>query len=175
MSLDYSPELRRQHEAFRAVRERIAKAAKPQAMPTQTVSVEKPVVIGERSTTFSERDWLVVSAPAGITEITKEVCRQFDIRKMDFESKRRSQEIVIPRKIAMSLCRHLTRKSLPEIGRMIGDRDHTTVLYACRQLQPAVNAVSLRLSSDSHISEWVKAMREQVAVTPLRKKYEKAV
>lgn len=176
MSLDYSPEHRRQHDAFMAVRERIAKAAKPEVKPQTAVSVHKVVDSGENRTVFSERDWLVVTRPAGVVEITKEVCRQYNIRKMDFESKRRTHELVLPRKIAMTLARHLTRHSLPEIGRMIGARDHTTVLYACRHLQPVLSVVVLKLSPDNPVSEWVRAMREQVLITPLApSKYKKTV
>jgi hypothetical protein len=129
--------------------------------------VEKPVETEESKSVFTERDWLVVTRPAGIGEISKEVCKQFGIRRMDFESHRRTGEVVMPRQIAMSLAKHLTRKSLPEIGRMIGKRDHTTVLYACRRWKPVIDAVALRLSADHPISEWVSAIREQSAITPL--------
>lgn len=168
MSLDYHPELRRQHEAYKQVRARLVGVApKPKVIIAKPDAVDKPVENADIASDFSERDWLIVTARHGIQDISKEVCKQFGIRRMDFESHRRTADIVAPRQVAMALAKHLTQKSLPEIGRRIGNRDHTTVLYACRKWQAVTNAVALRLSTDDPISEWVRAMREQSVLTPL--------
>ena len=70
-----------------------------------------------------------------VENIQKTVADYFRLRVSDLTSKRRSRSIVRPRQIAMALARELTNRSFPEIGTAFGDRDHTTVLYACRQVE----------------------------------------
>ena len=79
---------------------------------------------------FSIQDRLVT-----VENIQKTVADYFRLRLSDLISKRRSRSIVRPRQIAMALARELTNRSFPEIGAAFGDRDHTTVLYACRQVE----------------------------------------
>ena len=79
---------------------------------------------------FSIQDRLVT-----IENIQKTVADYFRLRVSDLTSKRRSRSIVRPRQIAMALARELTNRSFPEIGATFGDRDHTTVLYACRKVE----------------------------------------
>ena len=63
------------------------------------------------------------------------VCKHFDVKLLDMLSKRRTAEIVKPRQIAMYLAKTLTLKSLPDIGRRFGGRDHTTALHAIRKME----------------------------------------
>ena len=67
--------------------------------------------------------------------IQKVVCEEFGLTLNDMVSKRRAQVVARPRQVAMSLCKSLTRKSLPEIGRKFGGRDHTTVLHAVKRIK----------------------------------------
>ncbi len=69
-----------------------------------------------------------------IDEIQRCVASHFKMRQTDLLSPRRSRDIVRPRQIAMYLCKQLTTRSLPEIGRKFGGRDHTTVIHAVRQI-----------------------------------------
>ncbi|MCU7938759.1 MAG: chromosomal replication initiator protein DnaA [gamma proteobacterium symbiont of Bathyaustriella thionipta] len=69
-----------------------------------------------------------------IENIQKIVAEYYKIRVADLHSKRRTRSVARPRQIAMSLAKHLTSHSLPEIGDAFGGRDHTTVLYACRKI-----------------------------------------
>lgn len=69
-----------------------------------------------------------------IEDIQKTVARQFNVSKADLLSNRRTQVIVRPRQIAMYLAKEMTPRSLPEIGRRFGGRDHTTVLHAVRKI-----------------------------------------
>lgn len=62
--------------------------------------------------------------------IQRKVAEYFEIRPSDMTAKRRSQNVVYPRHIAMYLCREMTGLSFPEIGEQFGGRDHTTVLHA---------------------------------------------
>ena len=66
--------------------------------------------------------------------IQRIVCDEFGLNLNDMVSKRRAQAVARPRQVAMFLCKTLTRKSLPEIGRKFGGRDHTTVLHAVKRI-----------------------------------------
>ena len=67
-----------------------------------------------------------------IETIQKRVADHFQIRHSDMTSKRRPNNIAIPRQIAMYLARTLTKHSLQEIGDLFGGRDHGTVIHACK-------------------------------------------
>ncbi|MDE0172856.1 MAG: chromosomal replication initiator protein DnaA [Defluviicoccus sp.] len=70
-----------------------------------------------------------------IEEIQKRVAEHFNIRFADMHSARRSRAVARPRQVAMYLSKHLTSRSLPEIGRKFGGRDHTTVMYAVQKVE----------------------------------------
>jgi chromosomal replication initiator protein len=69
-----------------------------------------------------------------IEEIIKTVSRHFGVSKPDILSQRRHRSVVWPRQVGMYLAKQLTARSLPEIGRRFGNRDHTTVLHAIRKI-----------------------------------------
>jgi chromosomal replication initiator protein len=73
-----------------------------------------------------------------IEDILRIVSRHFAVSKHDILSQRRHRSVVRPRQIGMYLAKHLTSRSLPEIGRRFGDRDHTTVLHAIRKIDKEV-------------------------------------
>ena len=70
-----------------------------------------------------------------IEDIQRVVARHYNVSKADLLSSRRTRTIVRPRQIAMYLAKVLTPRSLPEIGRRFGGRDHTTVLHAVRKIE----------------------------------------
>lgn len=70
-----------------------------------------------------------------IEDIQKVVARHYNVSKNDLLSNRRTRVIVHPRQISMYLAKHMTPRSLPEIGRRFGGRDHTTVLHAVRKIE----------------------------------------
>jgi chromosomal replication initiator protein len=70
-----------------------------------------------------------------IEEIQKRVAEHFNIRFADMHSARRARAVARPRQVAMYLAKQLTSRSLPEIGRKFGGRDHTTVMHAVRKVE----------------------------------------
>jgi len=70
-----------------------------------------------------------------IEEIQKKVAEHFNIRFTDMHSPRRSRSVARPRQIAMYLAKSITARSLPEIGRKFGGRDHTTVMHAVKKIE----------------------------------------
>nr|WP_165867198.1 chromosomal replication initiator protein DnaA [Lonepinella koalarum] len=88
-----------------------------------------------------------------IENIQKVVAEYYRIKVSDLKSKNRSRSVARPRQLAMALAKELTNRSLPEIGKNFGDRDHTTVLHACRK------TLELR-ETDSNIEEdWINLNR----------------
>ena len=69
-----------------------------------------------------------------IEEIQKRVAEHFNIRVADMHSARRARQVARPRQVAMYLAKQLTSRSLPEIGRKFGGRDHTTVMHAVKKV-----------------------------------------
>ena len=82
-----------------------------------------------------------------VSEIVAAVACHYDKRTIDILSKRRTQDIVRPRQVAMYLACRLTQQSLPAIGRLLGGRDHTTVLHGRRKIEKAL-AYDERLPGD---------------------------
>ena len=70
--------------------------------------------------------------------ITRLVCRYFNLRTTDLKGPTRQQRIVRARGVAMLLARQLTSESLEQVGRHFGNRDHTTVLHACRKTESLI-------------------------------------
>jgi chromosomal replication initiator protein len=70
-----------------------------------------------------------------IEEIQRRVAEHFNIKQADMQSPRRARQVARPRQVAMYLAKQLTTRSLPEIGRKFGGRDHTTVMHAVKKVE----------------------------------------
>ena len=70
--------------------------------------------------------------------IKKVVCKHFDIKVSDLDSKNKTNNIAYPRQIAMYICRDMTDYSLPKIGEIFGGRHYTTVMHACEKIQKEI-------------------------------------
>lgn len=90
-------------------------------------------------------------------DIQRKVAEHFNVRLSDLQSSKRTRAIARPRQIAMYLCKQLTTKSLPEIGRKFGGRDHTTVLHAVKKINEL-------LESDPSITEDVELLRRALII-----------
>jgi chromosomal replication initiator protein len=90
-----------------------------------------------------------------IDEIQKRVAEHYNIRLADMHSARRARAVARPRQVAMFLCKQLTPRSLPEIGRKFGGRDHTTVMHAVRKIE------ELR-ATDRTLAEDVELLRRML-------------
>ena len=90
-----------------------------------------------------------------IEDIQKLVASRYNVSRSDILSERRTAAVVKPRQIAMYLSKVLTLRSLPEIGRRFGGRDHTTVLHAVRKIEKA-------LDGDTILSEEVELLKRML-------------
>lgn len=87
-----------------------------------------------------------------IDDILRIVSKHFGVNRADLLSNRRNRSIVRPRQIGMYLAKSLTSRSLPEIGRRFGNRDHTTVLHAIRKVEQL-------MADDSGLKEEVELLK----------------
>ena len=90
-----------------------------------------------------------------IEEIMRKVAEHYNLRLSDMTSARRARAVARPRQIAMYLAKTLTSKSLPEIGRKFGGRDHTTVMHAVKRVENLSD-------TDSQIAEDVELLRRML-------------
>jgi chromosomal replication initiator protein len=92
---------------------------------------KKPVTIDVVAETIGQR---AHGKKTSIEDIQRRTAEFYKLDLRDFHSPQRSRRVARPRQVAMYLARELTERSLPEIGRRFGGRDHTTVLHACRRI-----------------------------------------
>ncbi|HWV40082.1 chromosomal replication initiator protein DnaA [Pseudorhodoplanes sp.] len=90
-----------------------------------------------------------------IEDIQRVVARQYNVSRSDLLSSRRTANVVRPRQVAMYLAKTLTLRSLPEIGRRFGGRDHTTVLHAVRKIEHL-------LGNDTTLADEVDTLKRQL-------------
>ncbi len=99
------------------------------------------------------RDLLSVhNRQISIENIQKTVADFYKIKVADLHSKKRTRNIARPRQMAMALAKELTQMSLPEIGDAFGNRDHTTVLHACRTIA-SLRGKDTEINRDFHVLE----------------------
>ena len=87
-----------------------------------------------------------------IEEIQRKVAEHYNIRLSDMIGPKRVRTIARPRQIAMYLSKQLTPRSLPEIGRRFGGRDHTTIMHGVRKIEEL-------MATDSQLSDDLQLLR----------------
>jgi chromosomal replication initiator protein len=90
-----------------------------------------------------------------VEDILRIVSRHYAVPKAEILSDRRHRSVVRPRQIGMYLAKQLTSRSLPEIGRRFGNRDHTTVLHAIRK-------IDRELSGDPRLKDEIEELKRQL-------------
>ena len=90
-----------------------------------------------------------------IDEIQRRVAEHFNIKLAEMTSSRRARVVARPRQVAMYLAKQLTSRSLPEIGRKFGGRDHTTVIHAVKKIEELIE-------NDSALAEDVELLRRML-------------
>ena len=91
-----------------------------------------------------------------IDEIQKRVAEHFNVKMAEMTSARRARVVARPRQVAMYLAKQLTSRSLPEIGRKFGGRDHTTVMHAVKKIEELI-------ASDRALAEDVELLRRMLS------------
>ncbi len=113
--------------------------------------------LGVETAELAIRDLVRMHEPkrVKIEDIQKLVATHFNVSRADILSSRRTANVVRPRQIAMYLSKALTLRSLPEIGRRFGGRDHTTVLHAVRKIDGLA-------AKDTALSEEIELLKRML-------------
>lgn len=165
----------------RIARRAIVASAPPAPEPTKVIEIDEPPVEDTRIEIRTCNGQIVIITDRQVAEaravfelldknrphpsierIQRCVCKYFGVSRHDMLSQRRTAEVVMPRQLAMYLAKKMTLKSLPEIGRRFGKRDHTTALHAVRKIKALMerddgirNSI---LEIESHLLETVDAV-----------------
>ena len=90
-----------------------------------------------------------------VSEIQRKVAEHYNIRLADMIGPKRLRTIARPRQVAMYLAKQLTPRSLPEIGRRFGGRDHTTIMHGVRRIEEL-------MTTDSQMADDLQLLRRQL-------------
>ncbi|MCD6535352.1 MAG: hypothetical protein J7L25_14940 [Deltaproteobacteria bacterium] len=93
-----------------------------------------------------------------VEEVIKTVADHYKIATEDILSRKRTEDIVLPRQIAMYISRTITGNSFPEIGDKFGGKDHATIMHAC-------NKIEKELPLDKKLAATVKTLKERIVKT----------
>jgi chromosomal replication initiator protein len=139
------------HQRRTAFREKIAEKAAALELQKEMAEAPAEVVTVE------------FPAPLRVSEIQIVICEAFGCDLVELNATRRTARIVRARQVGMYLAKVLTGRSLPEIGRRFGGRDHTTVLHAVRKIAAKVDFASETPELfDPELSDFVNALRTDI-------------
>lgn len=150
------------HGLNAVAREHAEKVVPFRRKPVEEGPVEPPqdILVALCSSAISiKRDWLVIqnSKPKAplVKEIIAVVAQETGVSTHDILSPRRSEKVVLARHIAMYLAKTLTAHSFPDLGKLFGGKDHTTVLHA-------VERISKLLDTSENASALVRTVRAKL-------------
>lgn len=166
MSLQENSEVMRQHRRWKEARQRLS------TEPSKPKRREKPApetfVLSKREVNLirPHLEALLFPTPSAVAgeaipkfpaiiDVLRAVSRHYKMSIANIVSERRTKDITRPRMVAMYLCRELTPRSYPQIGRMMGNRDHTTVMHGA-------NKISSLIAIDSELSTEVEAIKTKI-------------
>ncbi len=115
---------------------------------TITVELAKDVL---RNTLKSAQQEITVE------NIQKTICDYFNVRIADLKAKRRTQNIALPRQVAMYLCRKYTETPFPAIGDKFGGRDHSTVIHASKTIER-------KIKEDPHMQTTIEKLERNLNI-----------
>lgn len=107
-----------------------------------------------QSPIFRERDWIILTRRTSWRDILAATSHVYGVKTVDITSERRTRNVVRPRQAAMYLMRELTPLSLPRIGKVIGDRDHSTISHGISKI------AALLKNGDAEMAAEIAAIRK---------------
>ncbi|HTJ56819.1 MAG TPA: chromosomal replication initiator protein DnaA [Devosiaceae bacterium] len=119
----------------------------------------EPITVGLAEKTLGDLIRSREQRRVRIEDILRIVSRHYKVPRNDLLSSRRSRDVVRPRQIAMYLAKALTSRSLPEIGRRFGGRDHTTVLHSVRKVEQM-------MKDDGDLTQEIELLKRMLEDSP---------
>lgn len=141
-----------------------APPAQPDPPAAEVITPEFPALpLPPMKTPWFSIVGVTAAVPLRVREIQDAVCAAYGIDLTELSAERRTARVVLARQVAMYLAKVLTGRSLPEIGRRFGNRDHTTVLHAVRKIAAKVEfSAEAPELLDPELSEFVNALRSEI-------------
>jgi chromosomal replication initiation ATPase DnaA len=145
------------HRAHQARQRRIKAAAVGQhAIEVAKIDDEQVDILEKRWAERQRENWFSIVEETtpyrpSIACIQAAAITHFGLSRAEFFSERRTHDVVVPRQIAMYLAKIFTIRSLPEIGRRFGGKDHTTVLHAVRKIESLIKTDWLIAYDVAHV------------------------
>lgn len=99
-----------------------------------------------------------------VTDVLQTVSAVWGIAKVHIISQRRNRGVMRPRQAAYALACRLTTASLPQIGKAIGGRDHSSIVHGRNRMQPVLDRVEARIRPDASVWEWAVELRKEMGV-----------
>lgn len=128
-------------------------------IPALSTAVAMETVVARNAGLLAD----LVDAPGRyvrVADVKRAICARWRISDVDLCSFRRTAAVVEPRQVGMALAKRLSLRSLPEIGRRFGWKDHTTVLHAVRKYAPLLDHIGAALPPDAGPEEWAEQAYE---------------
>lgn len=132
---------------------------KPFGQPQVTVSFVAAVSLPKARLGYPPMDFLAPPKRKTVAEIQKVVADYYHLSPLELISDRRARYVARPRQVAMWVTKQITTRSLPDIGRRFGNRDHTTVLHAVRRIKALIE-------TDAAIRRDCRALLDQLGGIP---------
>lgn len=136
---------------YNGVKKRLVK---PETLPAMTVPMAYCPYCGAR-----KPQWALSPSSPEMKHIIEAVCEYYAVRRVDLMSRRRTALLQEPRLVAMYVMREHTLASLPEIGKFMAGRDHTTVLHAWQR-------ISARIIGEPILAQRVAEVEVALGVVP---------
>ena len=161
MELNFGLAGQRKH--YDAIRQKFA-SLRPPRRSIPIVNTDIPTIVPVQHTIYYRAgeapqpkiEW-APQYPA-IRDIVRAVSKTYGVSVHDINSHRRTMEIVLPRHVAMYLAKELTARSLPYIGRMMGGKDHTSVLHAIRRIRR-------QMETDPELTARIEMLSQKLGVS----------
>jgi hypothetical protein len=135
----------------------------PEPAPQEVLEI--PAFLPARPAIPGPNDFNI--ARPSVQEIIRRMARIAGFTVTDLCSARRTFPLVRPRQIAMALAKELTQRTLPDIGRKFGGRDHTTILHAVRRYAPLMDATRVAMQPHASLDDWINTALELSQTIPL--------
>jgi hypothetical protein len=97
-----------------------------------------------------------------VRDVLNVVCDVWGVDLIDVVSQRRTLDVLRPRQAAYALACKFTTKSLPEIARLIGGRDHSSILHGRNKMRPLMVAVGEKIPRDAGLRQWAEELRREM-------------